>query len=251
MPRNTQFAHLELSRSASPTRTRRPSESNLSQDHITHNANSLQHVIENPTPDTLTPKTIMDVQRFYGNRFAQTLVQRATHNTTQGSNSAVQRYTDQGEAATREGRSEATIDWAKKYQRASAGGGIIQIAEQKIFARNDIIETSEAQLAKQGSFLQLVAEAGAPYTGYSWVRVKFRGATERQKNDTDVRNLSTENAKSPTERRTGLLAAIDGLMEANALEDDPGKVAGAKDANKSMSAEKDKLTGLSLRVKSG
>lgn len=205
-------------------------------------AGALSGAIARPTLDNLNPHTIGRVQRLYGNQFARSLIQRALfHEQVSGrpvgaASGLVQRYNQKG---ANPADSEGIAKWKKNFHRASAGGGIFQVDDKKVMARNDILANSEAQLAAQGSFIQLVGEPAT--SAYSWVKVVFRGATAGQRRDEDVDRLATEAGKTPAGRRDDLLNNLQTTMAANNLETDPGKIEGARGANKSMSVEQQAL----------
>ena len=158
----------------------------------------------------------------------------------------IQRYTDRAEGARERGRSDEVVKWVQKFQRTSHSGGILQINEKKMYARDDIIDAGESALATQGAYVQLVKGAELS-PGYHAVKVKFRDtlAVAAAKLP-DLEGLTTESAKPAEERNTEQVKVLADLIKRNegniaAADASPTIKEGSVDANKSMAAEKSQL----------
>ena len=158
----------------------------------------------------------------------------------------IQRYTDRSQGARERGRSDDVIKWVQKFQRSSNNGGILQVSEKKIYARDGLIDDGESALATQGAYIQLVKGAEL-VPGYHAVKVKFRDSLAvAAAKLPDLKSLTRESARSAEARNAEQLKVISALLKRNqdniASPDASQTIKeGSADANKSMSAEKDQL----------
>lgn len=158
----------------------------------------------------------------------------------------IQRYTDRSQAARERGHSDSVVKWAQKFQRSSHSGGILQISEKKMFARDDLIDAGESALATQGAYVELVKGAEL-VPGYHAVKVKFRdGLALAAVKLPDLKSLASESAKPAAARNAEQLKVINALLKRNqeniaSPDASPTIKEGSADANKSMTTERDQL----------
>lgn len=151
-------------------------------------------------PSLATPQKLMQLQRTLGNQAVMRFLAQQDSQSATDSATSIRRYTE------RTATNPEMQEWVSKFQRSSANGGILQISEQYLVARDDIIEASEVLLAKQASVVQLVK--GEVFTpGYSRVRLQVRESRIADlKKDSDPRAKALgDTAKDSAKDKIGKL----------------------------------------------
>ncbi len=166
----------------------------------------------NLSSETISPRSAVQLQRVLGNQAVMRLLEKnssPSYQKANASNRVINRYT------TRTADNPDMQKWVGKYQRSSTNKGILQISEQVIAAKDEIIASSEQALAAQNSVVQLVK--GAAFSpGYSYVKVQARASRIGSlKGDPAVAAMGTAAGQSGETNKAQHLATLEAQIKAN------------------------------------